>query len=197
MGALSKLDRFREAGEPVNSDNISDYGEPVCSYFTSTEIFSLRHHIDITDGEKNIVYQADTKAFSLKDETDVTDAGGNPIAHIEQKMFSVHERHFVTMADGTSFELSNELFHLAGDVINVEGLGWQIRGNLLGLNFELCGEDGSVIAVIGQKALSAHEKYCIDIYEKAHEEKAIALLVALQHMLHDREINESASVVTK
>ena len=40
----------------------------------------------------------------------------------------------ITMADGKKFELSNELFHLIKDIINIQGLGWQIRGNILGLN---------------------------------------------------------------
>lgn len=48
--------------------------------------------------------------------------------------------------------------------------------NILGLNFELYGGDGSVIAVIGQKMLSIHDKYCIDIYKTEHEDKAVAIL---------------------
>jgi acetyl-CoA carboxylase carboxyltransferase component len=59
-------------------------------------------------------------------------------------VLTLHERHFVTMADGTYFELSNELWHLIKDITNIEGLGWQLRGNILGLNFELYDENGEV-----------------------------------------------------
>ncbi|MBR0140383.1 MAG: hypothetical protein IJM17_08885, partial [Firmicutes bacterium] len=113
--------------------------------------------------------------------------------HIERKFFSIRQRHFVTMADGFSFELSSELLHLIKDIINIEGLGWQLRGNILGLNFELYDEKGGVIAVIGQKMLSIHDKYCIDIYRPEFEPEVITILVTLQHMIRDREASASSS----
>ena len=186
MGVLSKVHRFREAGEQANVNNVERFGEPVRSLFTSTKVFTLHHRIDITDDREQVVYQAQTKFPSLHDKTDITDAAGNPVAHIEKKILTLHQRHFVTMSDGQSFELSNELFHLIKDITNIEGLGWQLNGNILGLNFELKDSDGSIIAVIGQKMLSIHDKYCIDIYKKEYEETVVAILVALQHMIRDR-----------
>ena len=46
---------------------------------------------------------------------------------------------------------------------------------------------------ISQKMLSIHDKYCIDIYQPEHEEVVVAILVALQHMIRDRENSSSAS----
>ena len=135
MGVFSKVHRFREAGEDANIYNVENYGVPAYSLFTSTKVFTLHHHIDITDANGNIVYQANSKVISLHDKTDVVRASGEQVAHIERKFFSLHERHFITMADGTQFELSNELWHLIKDITNIEGLGWQLTGNILGLNF--------------------------------------------------------------
>ena len=145
------------------------------------------------DENESIVYQANTKFPSLHDKTDITDAAGHQVAHIERKFFSLHQRHFVTMADGESFELSNELFHLFKDITNIEGLGWQLRGNILGLNFELYDGSGNIIAVIGQKMLSLHDKYCVDIYRPEYEKTVVAILITLQHMIRDRENASSAS----
>ena len=97
------------------------------------------------------------------------------------------------MEDGTKFELSNELWHLVKDITNIEGLGWQLRGNIAGLNFELYDQQGGVIAVIGQKMFSLHDKYCIDIYRPEEEHKVIAILVTLQHMMKDRAAAGSVS----
>ncbi len=160
--------------------------------FTSTKVFTLHHHIDITDSNENVIYQARSKVISLHDKTDVFKASGEQIAHIERKLISLHERHYITMADGLKFEISNELFHLIKDITNIEGLGWQLKGNILGLNFELRDADGSIIAVIGQKMLSIHDKYCIDIYKREHEQIVVAILVTLQHMMRDRA-NRAAS----
>ncbi len=192
MGIFSKHLRYREAGEQVNVNNATRFGEPDHSLFTTTKVFTLHHHIDITDAQEQIVYQADTKFPSIHDKTDVTDAQGNHVAHIERKIFTLHQRHFVTMADGTQFQVSTEFFHLVKDVNNIEGLGWQLRGNIFGLNFELYDQNESVIAVISQKLMSIHDKYCIDIYRPEHEKTVIAILVTLQHMINDRALSSSA-----
>ena len=193
MGVFSKYHRYREAGEQANVNNVERFGEPVRSLFTSTKVFTLHHKIDITDDREQVVYQASSKFFSLRDKTDITDAAGNPVAHIERKTFTIHQRHFVTMADGLQFELSTELLHLIKDVTNIVGLGWQLRGNIIGLNFELYDRDGSVIAVIGQKLFSIHDKYCVDIYQPEQEAVVVAILVTLQHMIRDREAASSSS----
>ena len=193
MGVMSKVHRFREAGESANARNVERFGEPVRSLFTSTKVMTLHHRIEITDANENVVYRAETKFPSLHDKTDIYDASGRHVAHMERKLFTLHERHFITMADGTAFELSNELFHLIKDITNIEGLGWQLRGNLLGLNFELYDANGEVIAVIAQKILSLHDKYCIDIYRPEYESYVVAILVTLQHMIRDREAAASSS----
>ena len=193
MGVFSKHVRFREAGEQANANTVAEYGEPVRSLFTTTKVFTLHHHIDITDDREQVVYQSNSKFFSIRDKTDVTRADGTQVAHIECKYFTLHERHYVNMADGTNFELSNEIFHLIKDITNIEGLGWQLRGNIAGLNFQLYDGQENIIAVISQKLISLHDKYCIDIYRAEEEEKVVAILVTLQHMMKDRAAASSAS----
>ncbi|MBQ8979065.1 MAG: hypothetical protein IJ080_04790, partial [Oscillospiraceae bacterium] len=193
MGVFSSIDRFREAGQRTNVNNEERFGEPVKSLFTSTKVFSLHHSIQITDAEGNVVYNASTKFPSLHDKTDIYDAAQRHIAHIERKFLSLHERHFVSMGDVTRFELCNELFHLINEITNIEGLGWQLRGNIIGLNFELYDQYGEVIAVIAQKMISLHDKYCVDIYRPEYEDKVVAILITLQHMIKDRENSAAAS----
>ncbi len=193
MGVFSKIHRYREAGEEANVNNVERFGEPRKSLFTTAKILTFHKVIDITDGGENIVYHSETKFPSILDKTDVTDEAGNHVAHIERKLISLHERHFITMADGTQFQISNEIFHLIRDITNIEGLGWQLQGNILGLNFELYDEFGEIIAVIAQKMISIHDKYCIDIYKPECEEIVVAILVTLQHMIRDRRASSSVS----
>lgn len=196
MGVFSKLERFREAGEEANVYNVERFGTPAKSLFTTSKVFTLHKKIDITDENENVVYHAETQFPSIHDKTDITDAQGNQVAHIEKKIVSFHERHFVSMADGTNFEISNELFHIIKDVTNIVGLGWQLTGSILGLNFELYDENGEVIAVIAQKIFSVHDKYSIDIYRPEYEKTVIAILITLQHMIQDRENSSSSSSIS-
>ena len=193
MGVNSKFQRFREAGEEANTINVEQFGQPAKSLFTSSKVISLHHRIEITDGAGNVWYRAETKFPSLHDKTDIYDVNDRHVAHVEKKFLSLHERHFVTMEDGLCFELSNELWHIIKDITNIEGLGWQMRGNILGLNFELYDENGDIVALISQKLFSIHDKYCIDIYQPDKEKIAITILITLQHMIKDREAASSGS----
>lgn len=192
MGVFSKYHRFHEAGEEANVNNVERFGQPYRSLYTSTKVFTLHHRIEITNDQEQVVYRAQTKAISLHDRTEVLDAAGNILANISRKFWTLHQRHFVDMADGTHFELSTEILHIYKDITNIEGLGWQLRGNIFGLNFELYDADGNVIAVTGQKMFSIHDKYCIDIYRPECEPTVVAILVALQHVIRDREISSSS-----
>ena len=49
MATLSKVHRYREAGEEANVNNVERFGLPVRSLFTSTKVFTLHHKIDVTD----------------------------------------------------------------------------------------------------------------------------------------------------
>lgn len=193
MGITSKYHRYREAGEEANVNNVERFGTPARSLFTSSKVISLHHKIEITDDKENVVYRANTKFPSIHDKTDIFDASENKIAHIEKKIFTLHERHFITMEGGSSFQLSNELFHLIKDITNIEGLGWQLRGNIAGLNFELYDEKNEIVANISQKLISLHDKYCIDIYKPEYEKTVVAILITLQHMIKDREARASSS----
>ena len=193
MGVFSKYHRFHEAGEEANVNNVERFGQPVKSLFTSSKVFSLHHRIEVVNDREEVVYRAESKAISLHDRTEIFDAEDNLVAKMWKKVLTLHERHFIEMADGTNFQLSNELWHLIKDVTNVEELGWQLRGNIMALNFELYDADESIIAVIGQKMFSLHDKYCIDIYKPEHEQKVVAILITLQHMIRDRQNAAAAS----
>jgi hypothetical protein len=58
MGVFSKVLRYREAGEDANVHNVANFGEPVRSLFTSSKVFTIHHHIDITDEHEELVYEA-------------------------------------------------------------------------------------------------------------------------------------------
>ncbi len=64
MGVFSKINRFREAGEEANVNNVERFGNPVRSLFTSTKVMTVHHRIEIVDTDSNIAYRAETK-FTL------------------------------------------------------------------------------------------------------------------------------------
>ena len=179
-------ERYREPGEATDTRNFIEFGEPARSLYTSTKILTLHHHIEITDDKGNLVYRAETQFPSIHDKTDIYTADGQHVAYIERKLITLREVHYIDMENGKSFTLSNEILHIIRDVTNIEGLGWILEGNILALNFTIRDAAGNLIAVVGQKLFSVHDKFVVDIYETDYEEEVVAILVTLQHMLRDR-----------
>ena len=193
MGLFSSLKKVTEVVESINQaagegsrTTLEDYGDPEYSLYTALQLGELHRRIDITDAEGNLKYYTQSSIIAIKGKTDIMDAEGNVVAHLEKRPVSLHEKHFVTMADGSNFTLSNELFHIVRDVTNIEGLGWQLQGNIIGLTFNLLDENGDPVARVEKQAVSIHDKYCIGIYQPQHEETVVAIVIQLEKMLEAR-----------
>ena len=193
IGAMVRTGRYHEGAGDVDTRTFAEYGAPSRTLFTSQKVFSLHSRMTVTDASGQTVYETETKFPSLHDRTDIFRADGSLAAHFDAKFLTLHERHFVTMADGLSFEMSNELFHLVRDVTNIEGLGWRLEGNILALNFTIRDADGEILAVIGNKVLSIHNKASIDIYRPEYTDILVTIDIVLQHMLRNRQAASSAS----
>lgn len=191
LKGLSKVvETINEAADGVSRGTVADYGEPVYSLYTAQKLGDLHRRIDITDEEGTIKYYTESSVIAIKGKTEIMDAGGNVIAHLEKRPVSLHEKHFITMADGRNFTLSNEIFHVIKDITNIEGLGWQLQGNLIGLHFNLLDENGAPVASVGKQAVSIHDKYRIGIYQPAQEQVVVSIVIQLEKMLEARSEND-------
>lgn len=48
-------------------------------------------------------------------------------------------------------------------------------------------EKGKVLAAVFQKAVSLHDRYCIDLYDVAQQDRIAVIVIALEHMISDRK----------
>lgn len=151
----------------------------------------MHQKIEVKNEQGQTLYWTKSSVIAIKGKTDIFDASGAQVAHLEKKPISLHEKHFITMADGQKFTLSNELFHVVRDITNIEGLGWQLQGNVIGLNFTLFDQNSDPIASIGQKMISMHDRYSIDLYQPQHEKTVVAIVIQLQKMLTARRENNN------
>lgn len=183
---LKRRSHYHEGKEVNRTHTENSYGQPGKSLYLSTNVLTLHQTTEITDEDDHVVYHAKSKFFTLHDRTTVTDAHGKLVSKFKKKFFTLHQRHYVTMANGNSFELSNEFFHLVKDITNISELGWKLEGNIVALNFTIKDKNENLIAFIGQKVLSLHDKYSIDIYDESKEAEIVTIVLVLQHMLRDR-----------
>lgn len=191
FGTLKKLsDSVNKVADDFGKSTVEDYGPPVYTLYTALQLGNLNRRIDVTDEQDNVKYYTKSSVVAIKGKTDIMDADGNVIAHLEKRPVSLHEKHFITMADGRNFTLSNEIFHIIKDITNIEGLGWQLKGNIVGLNFNLLDEEGAPVATVGKKAVSIHDKYYIDMYQPKQEQIVVAIVIQLEKMLEARREND-------
>ena len=186
MGFLSEIRKYHSAGESPSEETAERYGMPVRSLYTALDPGDLHQKIEVLDEQGQVLYWPKSSVIVIKGKTDVFDASGAPVAHLEKKPISLHEKHYITMADGQKFTLSNELFHVVRDTTNIEGLGWQLQGNIIGLNFTLLDQNGDLIAAIGQKMASMHDRFSIDLYQPRYEKIVVVIVIQLQKMLAAR-----------
>lgn len=191
MGILSSIQRFHGAGEGPNESAVEQYGAPVRSLYTALDPGDLHQKIEVTDEQGQLLYYTKSSVIAIKGKTELYDASGALVAQLSKKPISFHEEHYITMKDGRRFTLSNELFHVFKDITNIKGLDWKLKGNVIGLNFTLFDQNSEPVASIGQKMISLHNRYSIDLYQPQHEKMVVAIVIQLQKMLTARRENDN------
>jgi len=117
--------RYTGPGEKADNRNREEFGDPVKSLYTSTEVLTFHHRIEVTDETGKVVYRAETKFPSILDKTDIYTQDGRHVSYFERKLFSIHEIHYVDMelgikpgVDSPGFyydKAQNYICRLAGD----------------------------------------------------------------------------------
>ena len=161
-----------------------------------SKMISIHKKMEIMNEADEIMYTVESKAISIHDTTYVRNAAGEPIATISHKPISLHETHIIEFADGEQVEVRTEWFHVMRDVIDLEGLGWQLRGDVLQHNYEFVNQLGAVLARTHQKWVSLHDVYYIDVLDESQLDRIVAIYVALERIIREREIrreNESSA----
>ena len=189
MGILSDIQKYHGADERPSERGGQVFGAPARTIFTELDPGDVHQKITVKDEQGQPLYWTRSSVFTLRGKTDVFDAGGAQVAHLEKKPISLHEEHYITLTDGRKLTLSNELFHVFRDITVIQGLGWKLQGNVLGLNFTLFDQNSEPIALIGQKALSLHNRCSIDLYQPQYQELTAVIVIALQKMLAARREN--------
>ena len=162
-----------------------------------SKMLSIHKKMEIMDEDDRVLYTVESKAISIHDTTYIRNAEGETIATISHKPISLHETHEIEFADGERVEVRTEWFHVMNDVIDLDGLGWQLRGDVLQHNYEFVNQLGAVMARTHQKWVSLHDVYYIDVVDERQLDRIVCIYVALERIIREREIrreNESGVI---
>ena len=158
---------------------------------TRARIMSIHDKVQVLDEADEVVYSAESKVLSIHHATTVRDAQGREVAKITQKPISLHETHDIEMATGEKIELRTELFHVMQDVIDLEGLGWRLHGDILEHDYEILDQRGQTIASAHHKWVSVHDVYYIDVMDESQMDKIVCVYLALEQIIRMRELQRA------
>lgn len=169
--------RYHEPWEPVNEAIVAQHGLPVRSLYMDSE--------KIVDSGDRVLYRVRRKILSLHGKTDIYDnTTAQLVAHYERVVLSLHYRYCVQMNDGATPEL-----YSSNDVIEIVPLGWIVRMEGFARNCTLFDAEGRILAFIGRKNWSMHNRYSIDIYAPEAEQYIVTIASVIQSMFDDATSN--------
>ena len=127
--------------------------------------------------------------FSLGKKLHLYDMTGNEVAFIRQKI-SLKPRFFVYIRGIETAEIVRE-FSLRPRY-TIHGLGWEVRGNFSGHDFEVFDRERCIVRV--HKAwLSWGDSYEIDVLDDRDEINALAVVLAIDAVIAETTVAVSAS----
>ena len=111
-----------------------------------SKLFSIHSKMELLDENEDVAYTVSSKVITVHNTTFVKNAQGEDIATITRKMLTLHEAHHIEMSSGQSFDLKENMLHITKDVITIDQLGWQLRGDFLEHNYVMEDASGNLLA---------------------------------------------------
>ena len=91
------------------------------------------------------------------------------------------------MTNGVRFEMRRELFHPIHNLMTIEDLGWQVKGEFAAHDYQIMDADENVLATAHRKWFSLHNIYYLDVLDEEKRDLIVAAYIVLEHMLNDLE----------
>ncbi len=153
------------------------------------KVFSWKDRFSIQGEDGSDQYWVEGEFFSLGKKLHLYDMTGNEVAFIRQKI-SLKPRFFVYVRGIETAEIVRE-FSLRPRY-TIHGLGWEVRGNFSGHDFEVFDRERCIVRV--HKAwLSWGDSYEIDVLDDRDEINALAVVLAIDAVIAETTVAVSAS----
>jgi len=137
--------------------------------------FSFTDRFSIYNEQGDVVYTVKGEVFSLGKRLHLYDLSGNEIARVEQKVFTFFPKYLLFLRGRQIGEVVR-VFHLFKPRYAVNGLGWEISGDLFAHEYEIT-NGISPIASVSKEWFSFTDAY--EIRFGADVDELAALTVCL------------------
>ena len=145
--------------------------------YMKQRVFTWSDRFSIYDEEGREVYSVRGELFSWGKRLHVYDSLENEVAYIQQKIFTFRPRYTV-FRNGAEIAQVVQEFTFLKPRYTVEGLGWDVRGNVWGHEYEMTAGGRSLVHV-SKAWLSWGDSYQIQIDPAADAITALSVVLVI------------------
>ena len=145
--------------------------------YVEQRAFSFTDRFSVYNEQGDVVFTVKGEAFSLGKRLHLYDLNGNELARVEQKVFSFFPKYLLFLGGRQIGEVV-QVFHLFKPKYAVNGLGWEIRGNLFAHEYEIT-NGITPIASVSKEWFSFTDAYEIRFGEDVDELAALTVCLVI------------------
>jgi uncharacterized protein YxjI len=157
----------------------------MATYFMKQAVFSWTDKFTIKDEQGQDQFFVAGKILSWGKDLRLTDGTGAELAQVKQKILSLLPT-FEIYYDGKQVAKIVKKFQLFKNDFRVDGLGWEVQGDILAHEFSLVAPEGQVAAV-SKAWFSWGDSYRVEIGSSVPPSLVLALVIAIDAALEDED----------
>lgn len=155
-------------------------------------LISIGEDYDVTDAAGTKRYHVDGKVLRIRQTFVIEDADGNEVATVKQKLIALRRTMFVERGGREIATIRKALFAPLRDKWTIEvedGAELSATGNILDHEYTVRRGD-DVIATISKRWFTIRDTYGVDVRAGEDEALIVAIVVAIDEMVHEPEDDE-------
>lgn len=157
--------------------------------YVNEKLFSIHRKFYIKDEMDRDVFEISSKAISFGDKTTIRDLNGNEIAYIEQRLLHFTPHYDIFINGEMVCNISKKFQFFKNDYVLSNG--YEVKGNVLGLNYNIYNESGNEVANITKKFISIGDKYTMDIKDEKNLNIILSIIVAISNDVNRAQRNSN------
>ncbi|MBQ3384516.1 MAG: hypothetical protein IJG59_04795 [Erysipelotrichaceae bacterium] len=115
---------------------------------------------------------------------------GEKVGHVK-KNFTFFLRQYDIFVKGRMIDTLNQQFTLFRQELQLERLGWTIKGDFLALSYQIYDRNGNMICEVDQELFHLTRQYYVNILDESQE--LLIILVVLAINQYDKDLSAASS----
>lgn len=151
------------------------------------KFFSFHRKLYVKDENNRNIYEISNRFFTMGHKTTICTPSGKEVAYIRQKLLRIMPTYDVFVCGKFMCRIKRKLNFMKRNY-SIDN-GYELRGSLMDLNFDLYDASNKKVASIRKKFLSFTEKYELEIENEKDALLALSIIATISNDSFDESTN--------